>query len=277
MKLIAFRDATLPTMAVLTADGRASALTAVDAFYADLTRWSAIARERSSAGQKGDLDVAQLTQVPAVPMTARVWCVGLNYRAHAAEGGNQVAPFPTMFGRYASTLAVNGADVPALDERLDWEGELGVIVGQQLYRVDEATAAKAVFGYAAFNDISARTYQRHTTQWTLGKNADGSGPMGHIVTADETGDPAAGWPLETRLNGQVMQRATTADMVYSVPRVLAYISEVSTLQPGDLIASGTPEGVGHARKPPLFMKPGDVVEVEIGPVGVLRNRIVVPR
>jgi 2,4-didehydro-3-deoxy-L-rhamnonate hydrolase len=211
---------------------------------------------------------------PAAWHGARVICVGLNYRAHAAEGGFQAPDFPAIFGRWTRSLVEDGGDVPALEEKLDWEAELGVVIGRQMAGVTDEAALAGVFGYAPFNDITARTYQRHTHQWTTGKNMDRSGVMGTIVTADEVGDPAAGLRIESRLNGQVMQSAITSDLIFPVGRIISYLSEIMTLFPGDIIASGTPEGVGHARKPPLFMKPGDVIEVEIEKVGKISNRIV---
>ena len=243
-----------------------SLLTSVTDFYADLPRW------RDAAGATVPLDSVRLA--PAVAPSARILCVGLNYRAHAAEGGATPPAFPAIFGRWTRCLITDGDSVPALDPKLDWECELAVVVGQRLAGVDEAAAVAGVFGYAAFNDISARTYQRHTHQWTAGKNMDRSGAIGPVVTADEVGDIGAGLRLQTRLNGATMQSATTADMIFSVGRILSYLSEVMTLEPGDVIATGTPEGVGHARTPPVFMRPGDVIEVEVERLGVLRNTIV---
>jgi 2,4-didehydro-3-deoxy-L-rhamnonate hydrolase len=205
---------------------------------------------------------------------ARVICVGLNYRAHAAEGGFQAPDFPAIFGRWTRSLVEDGGNIPALEEKLDWEAELGVVIGRQMSGVTDAEGLAGVFGYAAFNDVTARTYQRHTHQWTTGKNMDRSGVMGAITTADVVGDPADGLHIESRLNGQVMQSATTADLIFPVGRIISYLSEIMTLFPGDIIASGTPEGVGHARTPPHFMKPGDVIEVEVEKVGVISNKIV---
>ena len=270
MKLVAFEAGDASLMGVVSAHGAVSPLTEVDAFYGDLDRWTEAARSASSE----PLRSADLKLVPAIPRTARILCVGLNYRAHAAEGGFQPPPHPTLFGRWHGSLSVDGAPVPAIEPALDWEGELAMVIGREAFRVAEADALAHVFAYAAFNDISARTYQRHTTQWTLGKNADGSGPMGALVTADEVGDPADGLQLTTRVNGEVVQSATTADMIYSLPRIIAYVSEILTLHPGDMIVTGTPEGVGYARTPPWFLVPGDVVEVEIERVGSVRNPIV---
>jgi 2,4-didehydro-3-deoxy-L-rhamnonate hydrolase len=227
--------------------------------------------DKAPASTQDCFSIADVFEVPPVPARARILCVGLNYRAHAAEGGFSVPQYPTIFGRWTASLTSSGCPVPVIDPQTDWEGELAVIVGSTLANVDEATALRSVFGYAAFNDISARTYQRHTPQWTLGKNADRSGVIGSIVTADEVGDPAQGLRLETRVNRQLMQSASTADMIFSVGRILSYLSEILTLNPGDVIATGTPSGVGHARKPPRFLVPGDIVEVEIERVGSLRT------
>lgn len=270
MKLTAFEAEGGPLVGVISAEGLVAPLAGIDAFYRDVDRWIGIAR----AAPVGTLWLADLKQVPPVPMGARILCVGLNYRAHAAEGGLEPPPHPTLFGRWHASLSVDGAPVPAVEPGLDWEGELALVIGRQAFRVTESDALDHVFAYAPFNDISARTYQRHTSQWTLGKNGDGSGPMGALVTADEVGDPAEGLQLTTRVNGAIVQSATTADMIYSLPRIIAYASEILTLHPGDMIVTGTPEGVGYARKPPWFLVPGDMVEVEIEKVGRVRNGVV---
>lgn len=259
-------------MGVLGRDDRVTRLTDVDTFYEDVEGGLAVAR--NSGPGLARLDDLELE--PPVPEGARLLCVGLNYRAHADEGGHEVPPYPTIFGRWYGSLSVDGAPIPALDPRLDWEGELAAVIGRRASRITESEALAHVFAYAPFNDISARTYQRHTPQWTLGKNADGSGPMGALTTAEEVGDPAQGLRLTTRLNGTIVQAATTADMIYSLPRVISYVSEILTLMPGDVIATGTPAGVGHARTPPLFMRAGDMIEVEIERVGRLANVVVSP-
>jgi 2,4-didehydro-3-deoxy-L-rhamnonate hydrolase len=211
-----------------------------------------------------------------VPPSARVICIGLNYRAHAAEGGFTPPEHPTVFGRWTASLTVDGtpAPVPANEPGLDWEGEVAAVVGRRLTDVDEETALAGVLGYAAFNDLTARTAQKLTAQWTLGKNADRSGPMGPLVTADETGSPADGWRVRTRVNGETVQDGTTSAMIFGVGDLLSRISRTLTLEPGDVIATGTPEGVGYVRTPPWFLTPGDVVEVEIDHLGVLRTPIV---
>jgi 2-keto-4-pentenoate hydratase/2-oxohepta-3-ene-1,7-dioic acid hydratase in catechol pathway len=166
--------------------------------------------------------------------------------------------------------------VPANEPGLDWEGEVAAVVGRRLTDVDEETALAGVLGYAAFDDLTARTAQKLTAQWTLGKNADRSGPIGPVVTADETGDPAEGWRVATRVNGETVQDGDTRDMIFGVGDLLSRISRTLTLEPGDVIATGTPEGVGYVRTPPWFLQPGDVVEVEIDHLGVLRTPIVGP-
>ena len=222
------------------------------------------------------LDVGELSLVPPVPPGARVLCVGLNYPAPVAEGTFQRPAYPAVFGRWTRSLTVSGtpAPVPPGEQGLDWEGELVAVVGQTLKSVSAADALQAVFGYAAFDDLTARRTQHRTTQWTVGKNADQSGPMSELVTADEVGDPGRGLRIVTRVNGEIMQDGNTADMIFSVGEILAYLSETMTLYPGDLVVTGTPNGVGYARRPPRFLHPGDEVTVEIERVGSVRTPIV---
>ncbi len=252
-------------------DGESQLVTigSVEQFWADPAK--AILR---SSGKV--LDLAKLTLVPPVPTAARVLCVGLNYPAHVAEGTFQRPTHPAVFGRWTRSLTVSGtpAPVPPGEQGLDWEGELLAVVGQTLKNVSDVDALQAVFGYAAFNDLTARQTQHRTTQWTVGKNADQSGPMSEIVTADEVGDPRDGLRIVTCVNGEIMQDGNTADMIFSVGEVLAYLSETMTLYPGDLVVTGTPNGVGYARRPPRFLHPGDEVTVEIERVGSIRTPIV---
>ncbi|MCP3731226.1 fumarylacetoacetate hydrolase family protein [Sphingomonas sp. MG17] len=241
----------------------------MDDFYRDLPRWTRTAREGSPS-----LDLDSLRLVPAIPLTARVPCIGLNYRAHAAEGNLPIPTQPVVFGRYAQSLAASGADVPAIDPQTDWEGELAIVIGSPIFRGDEDAARKAIFGFATFNDVSARTFQLETPQWTMGKNGEASGIVGEIVTRDEAGDPANGFELTTRVNGEVMQRTLTSDMIFTVERIVAHLSKAMRLNPGDIIPTGTPSGVGLARNPPIFLQPGDTVEVSIDRLGRVVNRIV---
>ncbi|GAA3040534.1 fumarylacetoacetate hydrolase family protein [Streptosporangium longisporum] len=281
MRFVGFRDGRQVRIGVLTGGGRVAPLAEVGEFYEDLPGWSARARELAdsaagAAGAAGGLVPGELEAAPAVPDAARVVCVGLNYRAHAAEGGFPIPETPAIFGRWTASLAVDGTPVPVPPDEagLDWEVELAAVVGTTLRCADEETALAGVFGYATFNDLSARRAQRLTAQWTLGKNSDHSGPIGPIVTADEVGDPADGLRLVTRVNGEIVQDGDTKDMIFSVGRVLAHLSRTMTLRPGDVVATGTPAGVGHARTPAWFLRPGDVVEVEIDRLGTVRNPIV---
>jgi 2-keto-4-pentenoate hydratase/2-oxohepta-3-ene-1,7-dioic acid hydratase in catechol pathway len=166
--------------------------------------------------------------------------------------------------------------VPANEPGLDWEGEVAAVVGERLSDVDAATAERAVLGHAVFNDLTARTAQKLTAQWTLGKNADRSGPMGPLVTVDESGPLSAGLRLTTRVGGEVVQEGDTRDLIFGVGEVLSLVSRTLTLEPGDVLVTGTPEGVGYVRTPPRFLRPGDVVEVEVERLGVLRTPIVGP-
>jgi 2,4-didehydro-3-deoxy-L-rhamnonate hydrolase len=269
MRFIGYKDKAAAMIGRVTADGKVVPITDIESFYADLNHWA-----RQSGDPAQALDLSKIEEVPAIPVGAAVFCVGLNYRAHAAEVNRELSERPVIFGRWTRSLVAGGTPVPALDEKLDWEGEVAAVIGQPLFRVQEDAVERAIFGYATFNDISSRTYQRHTHQWTLGKNAVASGPIGSILTSDEVGNLKQGLDLRTRVNGQEVQQASTADMIHSLEKVVAYISEVCQLRPGDVIATGTPAGVGIGRVPPVFLKPGDVVEIEVEKLGKLRNTIV---
>jgi len=239
MKLVGYRMAEGGGIGRLDGESKLVPLGSVEQF------WVNPARAISRSAEKG-LDLAELSLVPPVPAAARVLCVGLNYPAHVAEGTFQRPTHPSVFGRWTRSLTVSGtpAPVPSGEQGLDWEGELVAVVGQTLKNVSAVEALQAVFGYAAFNDLTARQTQHRTTQWTVGKNADQSGPMSEIVTADEVGDPRDGLRIITCVNGEIMQDGNTADMIFSVGDILAYLSETMTLYPGDLVVTGTPNGVG---------------------------------
>ena len=222
-------------------------------------------------------------RAPVVPRK-NVFCVGRNYLEHAKEGAKalgrelKLPDVPTFFTKAPTAIADPEATLRfahRVARQLDWEGELAVVIGRRLRDADEASAAVAVFGYTCLNDISARDLQRAHLQWFKGKSLDASCPIGPwIVTPDEIGDARA-LSLETRVNGVVKQHASTASMIFSIPRIIAELSAGMTLEPGDVIATGTPEGVGFARTPPEFFADGDVVEVEIEKIGVLRNTITI--
>ncbi len=247
----------------------------VDAFYAD--PWAATVRADQVVER---LARAELVEAPPVPETARVFCVGINYRAHGDESrehsGLDTPKVPMIFGRWADTLVVDGDPVPVPPHEvgLDWEVELAAIVADTVWAADRDTAAQHVLGYTVFNDLSARRKQLETAQFTLGKNADRSGPIGPVVvTADEIDDPDS-LTLWTRIGDSVMQSGNTKDLIHDVPSIIAYITDTVTLKPGDVIATGTPAGVGLGRKPQVYLTPGDTVEVEVERIGVLHTPIV---
>jgi len=221
---------------------------------------------------------ASLALLPVIPRPGKFVCLGLNYVDHAKEGGHHDLPsWPTLFMRGPTSLAAAGEPIvrPSLSDTLDYEAELAVVIGQPARWADEGTALRHVAGYALFNDATVREYQRITTQWTPGKNFDGTGAFGpELVTPDELPPGAMGLRIKSRLNGAVMQDGNTADMMFSVAKTIGLLSQVMTLETGDVIAMGTPAGVGHARKPPVWMRPGDICEIEIDKIGVLSNPIV---
>jgi 2-keto-4-pentenoate hydratase/2-oxohepta-3-ene-1,7-dioic acid hydratase in catechol pathway len=287
MRIVGFRDGNRTIVGPLLdgTDGPAVVpLAPVEDFYADLPAWQA--RAGQALGEQADArPLGTLTLAPPIPPAARVLCVGLNYRAHAAETGIEPPRYPNLFGRWTVSLTVDGtpAPVPAGERGLDWEGELGVVVGTSLADVDEVEALAGVFGYAAFNDLSARRAQGRSPLWTVGKNADYSGPLGPVVTADEVGDPADGLRVRTTIRTraddgstveEVVQDGDTRDMIFTVGQVLAYLSRTLTLHPGDLLVTGTPAGVGYSRTPPRYLVPGDWVRVDIDRVGSVATPIV---
>lgn len=232
-------------------------------------------RRALAQGSDGAVRVAEADLAPAVPSPRRILCLGLNYREHALEGGREVPTWPESFVRGADSIAPPFGDMvkPALSERFDYEGELGVVIGAGGRYIRAADAFSAVAGYVVLNDGSAREWQRAGTQWTPGKNFDATMPIGpELVTADEV--DVRDLALTTRLNGEVMQSARTSQMIVDVASAIEYFSSFTTLRPGDVIATGTPGGVGFARKPPVWLAPGDVIEVEIEAIGTIRNRVV---
>ena len=212
---------------------------------------------------------------PAVPAPERILCLGVNYREHAIEGGREVPTWPEAFVRGADSVLGPYADLvkPALSERFDYEGELGVVIGAGGRYIPADKALDAIAGFVVLNDASAREWQRAGTQWTAGKNFEGSMPIGpEVVTTDEA--DVTDVALTTVLNGAVMQSARTSQMIVDVPSTIEFFSSFTRLRPGDVIATGTPGGVGFARQPPVWLQPGDVIEVTIEGVGSIRNRVV---
>jgi 2-keto-4-pentenoate hydratase/2-oxohepta-3-ene-1,7-dioic acid hydratase in catechol pathway len=220
--------------------------------------------------------LGDLRLLPVVPRPGKIVCLGLNYVDHAAEGGHAKPDYPSFFLRVSTSLVAHNQPIvrPKCSDKLDYEAELAVIIGKTARHVAKADALNYVLGYSCFNDGTLRDYQRKTSQWTIGKNFDRTGGFGPwFVTPDELPPGAAGLSIKSILNGQVMQSANTRDMLFPVDETIALLTECLTLEPGDVIAMGTPAGVGYARKPPVWMKDGDVIEVEIEKIGTLRNPI----
>lgn len=230
----------------------------------------------ASAAPRMSLD--GLSFAPLVPEPGKTICLGLNYFDHAKEGGRDKPEYPWFFYRGKSSLLGHGQPglVPKVSEKFDYEAELAVVIGARVPRhVTQADALKYVFGYTCFNDMSVRDFQKRTPQWTIGKNFDATGGFGPLlVTADELAPGATGLRIQSRLNSQVMQDANTSDMIFSVAETIALLAQCMTLEPGDAIIMGTPAGVGQARTPPVWMKAGDVIEIEIEGIGTLRNPMV---
>jgi acylpyruvate hydrolase len=223
------------------------------------------------------LDLETVELLPPIPYPPKIICVGLNYIDHAAEGHFDIPTYPSIFARFSSSLIGHGAAIvrPQISEQLDFEGEVAAIIGMEGRNIPESEALLHVAGYSIFNDASIRDFQFRTTQWTAGKNFDATGAFGpYFVPASQLPPGAKGLRLQTRLNGSVVQDASTSDMIFDVAKQISLLSEAFTLQPGDVIVTGTPAGVGFARTPPLWMKPCDVIEVELEGVGTLRNTVV---
>jgi 2-keto-4-pentenoate hydratase/2-oxohepta-3-ene-1,7-dioic acid hydratase in catechol pathway len=277
MKLISFVAGGKAEFGVVTGDSviamrgrlKSGAATLREALAAD-----ALAEIRDLAKKaKPDHKLSDIRFLPVIPDPQKILCAGINYRSHAAEVGRDLPKQPSMFVRFTDTLVGHDGEMirPKLSDNFDFEGEFTVVIGKGGRHIPLDRALDHVAGYTCFVDGSVRDYQKFSV--TSGKNWPGTGPLGPwIVTADEIPDPTT-CTLITRLNGQEVQRSGTDQMIYSVPQIISFCSDFTALHPGDVIATGTPEGVGHGRKPPLWMKAGDVLEVEITGIGTLRTRI----
>ncbi|AME25547.1 MULTISPECIES: fumarylacetoacetate hydrolase family protein [Burkholderiaceae] len=237
----------------------------------DLNTWAATQEGGRVEAQEG------LTFLPPLRRPTKILCVGLNFKDHSKESNFEQPDYPTMFLRLNTSLVAHNAPIirPRVSDSLDYEGEIAVVLGKGGRHIHREDALSHVAGYALFNDASVREYQFKTPQWTMGKNFDGTGAFGpDFVTADELPAGVKGLRLETRLNGEVVQSASTDDMVFDVETLIVLLSEAVTLEAGDVIVSGTPSGVGWARNPKLLMRHGDVCEVSVEGIGTLRNEIV---
>ncbi|WP_340109926.1 fumarylacetoacetate hydrolase family protein [Pikeienuella sp. HZG-20] len=267
----------------VSADGAGAVnLTARDpAFGADMMGPIGLGREeaaRRAAALMEGADRVPLADLPPdlpVARPGKILCLGHNYVDHIKEGGYEIPEHPAIFIRTLTSMTTAEGPMvrPRASQKFDYEVELMIVIGKAGRGVAQADALDHIFGYTVFNDGSLRDYQRRSHQWTPGKNFDLTGPVGPVVT--DAGDLGAAGDLriESRLNGAVMQSATTKDMMWSVPAIIEVMSEFTTLEPGDLIATGTPPGVGHARRPPVFLTPGDTIECEIEGIGICRNTI----
>jgi 2-keto-4-pentenoate hydratase/2-oxohepta-3-ene-1,7-dioic acid hydratase in catechol pathway len=229
---------------------------------------------KAAQDAKPDRELADITFRPVIPEPNKILCAGVNYRAHAAEVSRELPKQPSMFIRFTDTLVGHDGEMirPKLSGNFDYEGELTLIIGKGGRHIPVERALDHIAGYTIFVDGSVRDYQKFSV--TSGKNWPDTGPLGPwLVTADEIPDPSR-LTLTTRLNGQQVQHSPTSQLIYSIPQIVAFCSDFTVLSPGDVIATGTPEGVGHSRKPPLWMKPGDTLEVEISGIGILRTHIV---
>jgi 2-keto-4-pentenoate hydratase/2-oxohepta-3-ene-1,7-dioic acid hydratase in catechol pathway len=255
--------------------GRLEGDTVIDLGESATNLRAAIAGGRLGAGSGAELRLADVILLPPIPQPAKILCIGLNYATHLDEMGNKRPGHPTVFTRFADTLVAHGQPLlkPASSDRFDYEGELAVIVGQGGRRIPRERALERIAGFSVFNDASVRDWQRHSGQFTPGKNFPATGGFGPaMVTPDEI-DDLASQRVQTRLNGKLLQDQPVSDMLWGVAELVEYLSAFTPLGPGDVIVTGTPGGVGDARKPPLYLQPGDTVEVSIGAVGTLRNTV----
>jgi 2-keto-4-pentenoate hydratase/2-oxohepta-3-ene-1,7-dioic acid hydratase in catechol pathway len=279
VKLISFLNGNTASYGAVTGDQVLDLLPLLGAQAPDLKALIANqllgAAAEAIASHQPDLQLASLHLLPVIPNPGKIVCVGLNYGEHVRETGREITESPALFVRMPASQVGHGQDIvrPPESFRLDYEGEIAIVIGEGGRRISESDAWRHIAGYSCYNDGSVRDWQVATSQWTPGKNfwrTGGFGPW--MVTADEIA-PGQTMTLVTRLNGVELQRATTDMMIHSIPRQIAYISTFIPLEPGDVIVTGTPGGVGNKRSPQVFMKPGDTVEIEVDAIGVLRNGV----
>lgn len=220
-----------------------------------------------------EVNAQQARLLPVIPNPGKVLCVGLNYKSHVTEMKRNDSAYPAIFTRFADSLTAHNAPLPkpAATQRFDFEAELAVIIGKAGRNISQDQSWDHIAGFACFNDGTARDWQRHTHQWTPGKNFPATGPLGPFMATRQAIPDVNVLTLQSRLNGQVMQHASLADLIFTLPVIIEYLSGFTELSPGDVIATGTPGGVGDKREPPVYMKAGDVIEIEITGLGILRN------
>lgn len=279
MKVVSFVRNGKSSYGVVSGDGIVDVGAKLGGKYADLVavlKAGALAEVESAAkGVTADMKLDGTTLLPVVPNPGKIVCVGVNYDEHRREMGREPPGQPTIFVRWPESQVAHNQPLlkPAESEKLDYEAELAVIIGKHGYKVSEADAFNIIAGYSCYNDGSVRDWQTHTSQFTPGKNFVATGGFGPwMVTADEIPDPQT-LDIESRLNGQVMQKSNTELMTFNIRKIIKYVTAFIPLQPGDVIATGTPGGVGTKRNPPVYMKDGDIIEIEISKVGLLRNPV----
>ncbi|MEW6733455.1 MAG: fumarylacetoacetate hydrolase family protein [Acidobacteriota bacterium] len=280
MRLLTFKYKNIISYGVITGDGVIDLGKHFGARFASLrSALTTDAREelkRFIEGRDIDLKLNEVEFLPVIPDPEKILCIGINYEKHRLETGRDKTEYPVIFTRFINTQVGQGQPLlrPKVSEKFDYEGELAVIIGDRGRYIQAQDALKHVAGYACYNDATVRDWQRHSSQFTPGKNFPCSGGFGPwLVTTDEIADPNS-LTLVTRLNGAEMQRTSTADMIYPVTQLIAYISTFTELKSGDVIATGTPDGVGYRRTPPVYLRAGDRIEVEISQIGTLANPIV---
>ncbi len=276
MKLMRYRVGGVPALGVVDGDGVIDVSAAVPDFLAALRPAGRDAVRALAQGRGPDHALAEVEKLMPIAHEARVFCVGSNYAEHISEMGMEMPEFPSIFMRTHASFAPDGADIvkPRVSDQFDYEGELTVVIGDDARHVAEADALHRVAGYTIMNEGSVRDWQRRVAQVTPGKNFDRSGALGPwIATTDDIPDPAA-LTIETRVDGEVRQHASTGDMVFSVPFLISYISTFCALRPGDLISTGSPSGAAAGFDPPRWLEPGETVEIEISGIGTLRNEVV---
>ena len=237
----------------------------------------ALQRAAEVLRQGAPIDLDKISYLPPLETPGKIFCIGLNYVDHSVESGFAIPTYPAIFSRFASSTMGHGAPIvrPKVSTHLDFEGEMVAVIGKAGRHISKDKALEHVAGYSIFNDASVRDYQFKSAQWTIGKNFDDTGAFGPVfVTSDELPAGGAGLKIQTRLNGVVVQDASTSSLIFDIATLISLLSEAVCLQPGDVIVTGTPSGVGMARKPQLFMKHGDVCEVEIEGIGILSNPVV---
>lgn len=280
VRFAAYKSSRGPGLAIALPGGEFRGIDASDAMFpgwldqliAEGTPALQAAGEKLACGRK--IDAKSVEWLPPISRPGKIICVGLNYVDHSIESGFVPPTYPTLFARFSTSLIGHGAAIrrPEASIQLDYEGEMVAVIGKAGRHIAPSQALSHVAGYSIFNDGSIRDFQTKAPQWTVGKNFDGTGSFGPIfVTADELPPGGKGLRIQTRLNGEIVQNATTDDMIFDVVSLISIISEAITLEPGDILVTGTPSGVGVARKPQLFMKHGDVCEVELEGVGILSN------